>query len=52
MVLTKKETKITFEHIKDNKGKAFGSLNIEKLKGGVLYKVYHEMITAENFLMK
>src|SRR3989338_6493234 len=46
MGLTKRETKVVFDHVRENKGKMYGSYNIEKLKGGVVYKPYYEMISS------
>ncbi len=45
MVLSKKELKVLFQIGKENKGKIYGSFHTEKLKGGIIYKVYYEMIT-------
>ena len=47
MTLTKKAAKIVFQIGKEHKGEISGSFEIEELKGGVIYKVYHKMITPE-----
>lgn len=47
MALSKKERATIFAHIKDNKGKSFVSINDQQLKGGIVYKAYHEMISPE-----
>ncbi len=44
MGLTKKAVSVIHKFTKDNEGKAYGSLIIEKIKGGITYKVYFEMI--------
>ena len=47
MTIPKKALKILFQIGKEYKGKTYGSFRIENLKGGIIYKVYHEMITPE-----
>jgi hypothetical protein len=49
MGLTKKAVSVIHKFIRENKGKAYGSLIIEKLKGGVIYKVYFEMIGGNEY---
>lgn len=44
MDLSKKEVSIIHKFTKKNEGKAYGSLIIEKLKGGIIYKIYFEVI--------
>src|SRR3989338_3033153 len=41
--LSKKEQDILFKSAKTKGGKMYGSIVIEKLKGGVTYKIYCEM---------
>lgn len=45
--LTPEAVKETFKLANKHKGKIYGSFRIEKLKRGIIYKVYHEMITPE-----
>ena len=47
MVLPKKVVKYLFDVGKKHKGKMYGSFYTEKLKGGIIYKVYYEMVTPE-----
>ncbi|GEM_PF-6140427 len=44
MGLSKKAVSIIHKFTNKNEGKAYGSLIIEKLKGGVIYKIYFEII--------
>jgi hypothetical protein len=44
MSLTKKMVSVVYNFLKKNEAKGFGSQVIEKLKGGITYKIYYELI--------
>ncbi|MFH0870053.1 MAG: hypothetical protein V1866_03270 [archaeon] len=49
MALDKKFVEIVYQGAKESKAEAFGSIVIENLKGGVIYKTYHKMIDSDKF---
>ncbi|MDO8511412.1 MAG: hypothetical protein Q7S55_04575 [Nanoarchaeota archaeon] len=49
MALTKKTVKIIYDVFKEHKAKAYGSLIIRHLRGGLVYKVYFEMFGTDKF---
>ena len=45
--IPKKALKTIFQIGNENKGKIYGAVHTEKLKGGIIYKIYHEIVSPE-----
>ena len=49
MFLPKKIIKDVWKITKEQKGKTYGSFQVQKIKGGILYKSYYEMKTPDYY---